>query len=217
MSIPFTVQQFFGVMRQYNTQVWPMPVLLLALAGLTVILVLRPHRLSGVFISAILAGLWAWMGLAYHLAFFAAINPLAPVFAGASLLGAAAFLWEGVVRRRLQFRLAGGVRSAAGIALIAFALGVYPVWSIQAGHAYPELPTFGLPCPTTIFTLGLLALLVPPYPRSPIVVPVAWCFVGAQAAFLFDLPPDLALLAAGALGIVLLVRRPGRVQGVGRP
>lgn len=27
----------------------------------------------------------------------------------------------------------------------------------RAGHPYPELPTFGLPCPTTIFSIGALA------------------------------------------------------------
>lgn len=31
------------------------------------------------------------------------------------------------------------------------------------------LPTFGLPCPTTLFTIGLLAFVVSPYPRSTLV------------------------------------------------
>lgn len=44
----------------------------------------------------------------------------------------------------------------AGIALIADALVLYPVWSAYSGHSYPETATFGLPCPTTIFTIGVL-------------------------------------------------------------
>lgn len=87
-----------------------------------------------------------------------------------------------------------------------FALVGYPVWSWYAGHSYPYMPTFGLPCPTTIFTVGMLAFLVPGYPRSPFVVPALWCFVGAQAAFLLGVPQDFALLVAGAFGVVLLVR-----------
>ncbi len=32
MQIPFTVEQFFGVFRQYNISVWPVQVFLVALA-----------------------------------------------------------------------------------------------------------------------------------------------------------------------------------------
>ena len=193
-----------------------MQLLLQALALIAVVFVVWWHRWSGVLVSAVLGALWAWTGVAYHLAFFSAINPLAWVFGAASLLGAGLFMWEGVLRRRLQFRLAAGRRAAGGIGLVLFALLAYPLWSTLAGHGYPRLPTFGLPCPTTLFTIGLLSLLVAPYPRSPIVVPVAWSLVGAQAAVLFGVWADLALLAAAVQGALLLwkasppVRAPGR-------
>jgi hypothetical protein len=206
MQLPFTAEQFFNVFRTYNEAVWPAQVVLHVLALMALGLVFRPRRWSGAVVSAIIAGLWAWLGLAYHLAFFAAINPLAYVFAGFSAAGAAVFFWQGVVRRRLEFRWSNTPRAIAGLALVAFALVVYPAWTTHAGHPYPALPTFGLPCPTTLFTLGLLGLAVSPYPRSPLVVPVAWCFVGAQAAFLLGVQADLALIVAGLFGIVLLVR-----------
>lgn len=207
MQIPFTAQQFFEVIARYNGAVWPAQLLLHALALLAVVFVLLPQRQgSGAIVSAVLAALWAWTGAAYHLAFFTAINPLAPVFGAASLLAAALFIHEGVLRRRLQFRMAWSLQSAVGIGLVVFALLVYPLWSMQSGHAYPQLPTFGLPCPTTLFTIGLLSLLVAPYPRSPIVVPVAWCLVGAQAALLFGVTADLALLVAAVQGLVLMFR-----------
>ena len=206
MQIPFTAQQFFEVIARYNQAVWPAPLLLHALALLAVVFVLLPHRQSGAVVSAMLALLWAWTGLAYHLAFFTAINPLADVFGAASLAAAGVFLLEGMVRRRLRFRYAFGLRSTVGLALVVFALLVYPLWSIRAGHAYPQLPTFGLPCPTTLFTIGLLSLLTAPYPRSPLVVPLAWCLVGVQAALLFDMPPDLALLAAAVWAALLVVK-----------
>ena len=221
MQIPFTAQQFFEVIARYNEVVWPTQLLLHALALIAVVCVLRPRRWSGTVVSALLGALWAWTGVAYHLAFFSAINPLAWVFGAASLLGAGLFVWEGVLRRRLQFRLAALPRSAWGVGLVLFALLAYPLWSTLAGHGYPRLPTFGLPCPTTLFTIGLLSLLVAPYPRSPIAVPVAWCLVGVQAAVLFGVWADLALLAAAVQGMVLLWRasppRPQRPAGTGRP
>jgi hypothetical protein len=90
--------------------------------------------------------------------------------------------------------------------LIVFALVVYPAWSYYSGHRYPAFPTFGLPCPTTIFTLGILGFLSSPYPRFPIILPVLWCFVGAQAAFRLEVHADSALIVAGLFGVALLAK-----------
>lgn len=206
MQLPFTIDQFFGVFRDYNAAVWPAQAFLLGLAVAAVVLVAVRRQWSGAAISAILAFLWAWLGLAYHFAFFTAVNPAAWAFGGVSLAGAAIFFWQGVVRRTLAFEAVAGVRAAAGVALIVFALIAYPAWSYMAGHRYPAMPTFGLPCPTTIFTIGVLAFLVKPYPRSALVVPVLWCLVGVQAAFLLGVPQDFGLGVAGVVGIALLVR-----------
>lgn len=205
MNIPFTPEQFFAVFRTYNEALWPAQIVLLALAVTAIALIALQRSWSSVGVSAILALLWGWLGLAYHLAFFTAINPLAYVFSGVSVAGAVVFAWQGVVRRTLTFRFARNWRTVAGVCLVVFALILYPAWSAYAGHSYPALPTFGLPCPTTIFTIGILALLVAPYPRSPFVVPVLWCMVGVQGAFLLDVPEDLGLLVAGLIGAILML------------
>jgi hypothetical protein len=206
VALPFTSEQFFAVFGAYNEAVWPAQFFLLALAVSALVLVAFPRVWSGGAVSAILAFLWAWLALAYHLAFFAAINPLAWVFAAVSAAGALVFLWQGVVRRRLRFQLARSARAAVGIALVVFALLIYPAWSAYSGHGFPAMPTFGLPCPTTLFTMGLLAFLVRPYPRSTLVIPVLWCLVGAQAAFLLGVWQDLGLLVAAVAGTVFIAR-----------
>jgi hypothetical protein len=204
MGLPFTEDQFFAVFRDYNEAVWPAPVVLAVLALVAVALALRPRPWSGAVVSAILALLWGWAAIAYHLAFFARVNPLAPAFAALSAAGAVVFLWLGVVRRRLRFRPLRGWRTAVGLALVAYALVAYPTLSAAAGHPYPAMPTFGLPCPTTLFTVGILGLLEPPYPWLVFLVPVLWSLVGAQAAFLLGVPQDLALLVAAGVGGVLI-------------
>lgn len=209
MNIPFTRAEFYGVFSAYNAAVWPMQLLLLALGVLAVVLLIRQRKNASIGISAILTFLWAWQALAYHLAFFTAINPLAYVFAAVFMVGAAVFFWQGVVRCRLNFAPTGitnGWRAGVGWSLIIFAGFIYPAWTYLAGHHYPAFPTFGLPCPSTLFTIGLLAFLVRPYPRSVLVVPVLWCFVGSQAAFVFDVTADLGLIIAGVFGIALLIR-----------
>ena len=69
-----------------------------------------------------------------------------------------------------------------------------------------------LPRLTTIFTIGLLAFAVPPTPRSPLVGPLLWCAVGAQAAFFLGVRPDLGLVAAAAAGIGLWVTAGNRYR-----
>jgi Family of unknown function (DUF6064) len=207
MALPFSTEQFFEVFRAYHALLWPAPLLLNALALVAVLLVFVRHRAAGAAISAILALLWIWSGAAYHLAFFTRINRLAWVFGGVFVLGGLLFLWHGVVRGGLAFRADASARSAIGFVLLAYALLVYPALTTLLGHAWPGLPTFGLPCPTTLFSLGLLALAVPPTPRAPWLVPIAWALVGATAAFLLDVWPDLALLPAALVGWVLLTRR----------
>ena len=208
MKMPFTTDQFFELFRRYNETLWPTQVFLLILAVIVIALVLRPRPWTGRVISGILAFLWFWLALAYHLAFFSRINPLAYGFSLVSLIGAFVFVWQGLIRRRLEFAWRWGPRAILGVLLVVYALGVYPLWSAYAGHLYPAMPTFGLPCPTTIFTIGILVFARPVYPRSPLIVPALWCLIGGQAAFALNVAPDYGLFAAFLVAVGLLVRRP---------
>ncbi len=205
MAIPFTPEQFHQVFRDYNQAVWPAQWLFVGMALMAVAAAFVPRPRSGIVVSCILGILWAWMALVYHSMFFARINPGAYAFAAFFMIGSSVFFWQGVVRRKLTFQWALGAKSVIGVVLISFALFVYPIWSAQSGHPFPETPTFGLPCPTTIFSIGMLCFAKPPMPRSTLIVPLLWCLVGAQAAFEFGVEPDLALIAAFAVGVGLLL------------
>ena len=84
--MPFTSEQFFNVFVQYNLAIWPMQVVLTLLAILVLFLTAWKARYAQQGISAILALLWVWTGLVYHLIFFASINQLAYVFGGFVIL-----------------------------------------------------------------------------------------------------------------------------------
>jgi hypothetical protein len=208
MSLPFTAAQFFEVFGRYNEDLMPLQIalFLLGLSACVALVVRRPD--SDRVISAILAGLWAWMGLVYHLMYFREINPAATFFGLAFLAGAAIFFWTGVVQRRLVFDCESRARRMTGHALIAYALVGYPLLSAMLGREFPEVPTFGLPCPTTIFTLGMLAFLSAPFARYVFAVPIAWALIGSQAAFLLGVREDLGLLIAALGGVWLVFDRP---------
>jgi hypothetical protein len=211
-ALPFTREQFFDVFARYNEGVLPLQLalFLLGLSAFFALAVRRPG--SDRVVSAILAVLWAWMALVYHFGYFAPLNPAAWLFGAAFLLGAAAFAWAGVVRGRLVFDGESRARRIAGHALIAYALVGYPLASLLAGREYPELPTFGLPCPTAIFTIGMLAFLSGRFPRYVLAVPIAWAFIGAQAALLMAVYEDIGLFLAGLVGVWLAFDPPPRAR-----
>jgi hypothetical protein len=93
--------------------------------------------------------------------------------------------------------------------LIAYALIGYPLIGASLGHRYPAAPTFGLPCPTTIFTLGVL-VMGRPVPRHLLLVPVAWAIVGGFAACRLGVAEDSGLPIAAALVTVVLLARRGQ-------
>jgi hypothetical protein len=150
---------------------------------------------------AVLAVHWAWSGLAYHAAFFSTINPAAWLFAGLFLVEAGLLFWYGVAGGRLRLSVGLSVRGILSWALIVYAL-LYPAIARGEGRVFPRLPTFGVPCPTTILTIGFLLAADRTLPRSVAVIPMMWACVGASAAFLFGVHADLMLAAAG---IVLAV------------
>ena len=215
MTPPFTAEQFFGVFARYNDKVWPAQIALNAVALVCIGLAFRGGTSAGRWVSALLALLWFWVAVAYHFAFFSGINPAAWLFGGITLAGALVFLWLGTLKGALRFAPAGGWRGAMGGLLLAYALVFYPVLGYLVGHRYPAAPTFGVPCPTTIFTLGLLLFASHPVPRLVFLVPVLWAAVGSFAAFSLGVVEDLGLLAAGVVATLAALVRP-HDAGVGR-
>ncbi len=203
-SLPFTSEQFFEVFVRYNDTVWPMQLVLNGAALICIGLLFVERAWASHMISLLLAGLWLWMALAYHLAFFSAINPAAWWFGILATLGALVFDWFGVVNDRLRFCASGGAWQVIGALLLIFALGIYPAVSYVIGHSYPAAPTFGLPCPTTVFTIGMLLFAEAPAPRAVFVVPILWSGIGSLATFCFGMYEDSSLLVSGAVGLTAM-------------
>lgn len=204
MKLPFTTEQFFDVFAQYNTSVWPMQIVLYALAVLSVIFSLKKIKLSDKGISMILSFLWIWMGLSYHIIFFSNINKAAYVFGSLFMLQGLIFFFFGIIQNRFVFQFRSSIYTITGAVFILYSVVVY---SLIGGHEYPRVPLFGVPCPTTIFTFGLLLWTEKRIPIYTMIVPVLWSGIGFSAAINFNVPQDYGLFVAGILGAVMLVYR----------
>ena len=198
MHLPFTADEFFGVFRRYNEAIWPNQSLLFLIALLAVIVVAAGGR-NGRSVTATLGFLWLWMAFAYHFAFFRRINPAAIGFALLFALQGILLIVSGARQPFLVFRLRRDFAGAFGAGLVAYALVGYPVLGYALGQRYPALPTFGLPCPTTIFTLGILMWGQRTGVQRLAVVPLLWAIVGTQTAFALGVWEDLGLAIAAAL------------------
>lgn len=196
MRLPFSQSDFFAVFERYNVVVWPAQLLLYLLAIVAVVLAFRRTREASRGVYAILAVFWIWMGVVYHAGFFAAINPLARFMAAVFLLQGAVFVSLAVRRKPAVISPENGFNGWMGGSLIAIGLVIYPILNIAAGHAYPALPSFGLPCPTTIFTLGIMIWGLRALPASTFIIPLLWTGVGTSAALQLGVPEDLTLLVA---------------------
>src|SRR5688572_7510802 len=144
------------------------------------------------------------MGVAYHFVHFSSINDAAWIFGLAFVLQAGLFV-VAAMRGRLRFDARQDAYGWLGAAMIAYALVVYPSLAMTGEHAYPRSPTFGLPCPTTIFTLGLLVWARARVPAWLLVIPLAWSAIGSSAAFAFGIREDLGLAVAAVLTVAAAI------------
>lgn len=198
MTPPFSASEFFAVFARYNQTFWPLP-LIYGLGAVAAVLMALRRPESGRAVVAFLGFLWAWMAVAYHWLFFREINPAAAAFAGVFLAAAAGLIWF-AWRRRVRLDPRSGRLAAVGWGFVVYALVVYPVVGHFLGHAYPAQPTFGLPCPTTIYTMGVLLWVRGRVPWGLLVIPALWSVIGFSAVWSFGVLQDAVLPVAGLLG-----------------
>jgi len=214
MKTPFTIDQFFDVFRYYNESVFPMQILFYLISISIIFLAVRTNSKSDKIINGLLAFLWLWMGVVYHLIFFSPINKAAYLFAAIFILQGILFLTLGVFSSKLSYKFRYNIYGIAGSILILFALIIYPLLGYLFGHVYPYAPTFGLPCPTTIFTFGLLLLSDKKCPVIIVIIPFLWSVIGFTAAFNFGVLEDTGLLIAGLLTLPMLLIKNRKIESL---
>jgi hypothetical protein len=195
MRLPFTESEFLDLFAAYNAAVWPV-VFALWVATCAFVIQLARGRASTGALCALAAVHWLWSGLVYHAIFFTRINTAAWLFALLFLAQAFAFVVYAIRHPRATFTRAPTLRPAAAAVFLIYSL-LYPALVAIAGHPFPRGPAFAVPCPTTLFTAGiLLAATAPPW--WLVVVPVVWSLIAGTAALSLGITPDLMLFAAAA-------------------
>jgi|SRR5688572_15681716 len=209
MKIPFTQEEFVGVFKTYNETVFPIQGILYLFALIAVFNILRKTTRSSVIVMALLSFLWIWMGVAYHIIHFSVINKAATFFGAIFIVQGILF---GYYANKMEFKFPSDTYGLTGFVLVFFALAVYPSIAYLIGHVYPYAPTFGVPCPTTIFTFGILLLTEKKCATILLVIPGLWSIVGASAASNLGFYEDIGLVISGIITIVMLLKRKQKLQ-----
>ncbi len=206
LKVPFTTAQFFAVFADYNAAIWPLQILVYVLGFVAVLALSLTGSRSKWIVLSVLVILWAVNGIGYHFVFFAKINPIARVFAGAFVLQSILLAAAAIVPTDLRFQVRRDVRSVIGLMIIMYALLIYALLGYWAGHGLLAGPMFGVtPCPTTIFTIGMLFLARGTWVVRLSIIPLVWSLVGVAAAGQLGVPEDYGMpVAALALCIALV-------------
>jgi hypothetical protein len=207
--MPFTAHEFLDVFAAYNTDVWMLALALWVLTAAVFGPFIVGKRVWMPLPALVLAGHWLWAGILYHALFFTAINPAAWLFAALFVLQAVLFFGAASFVSMTAAR-PGCWRHVVSSSLILYSL-LYPAIVWADGFAYPRMPTFGVPCPTVILTIGFLVAVSPPSILLSF-IPVAWTMLGVSAVLSFGVHADLALPVAGALLVVDLIHRRSHVM-----
>ncbi len=204
MKIPFSTDEFLNVFENYNRSVWPIQIVFYLLALSSIVLIFMRSKHSSTIAMYLLAFFWLWMGLFYHIIHFSGINPAAYLFGAVFLLQGILILYFGAIRKTIQLAFTLNMPGILALVFLAYALFFYPLIGYGMGHVYPRAPTFGVPCPTVIFTFGMLLLSVNRIPWYMIIIPLLWSLVGFSAAINLSIQEDYGLVIAGLVAIVIL-------------
>jgi hypothetical protein len=212
MGLPFTSDQFFGLFADYNRAFWPVAVVLWIASGVALAGAWRDPPGQSRALTHVVGALRLWSAVAYHALLFTRINPVAWVFAALFAVEAALFS-RAATRRNVEYCSPSARLRRVGQALACYGLA-HPFLNLALGHRYPAMPTFGVPCPTALLTIGVLLTARGGVPLTLAIIPAIWGFVGGSAAMLLTVRSDYVLLGAGALLTGVLVtawfRTPGR-------
>jgi hypothetical protein len=205
MQFPFSTEDFFNVFKIYNETVFPLQIIFYLVAGYCIYLLFRSINIRNRIIAGILSFFWLWIGIIYHIIFFSSINKAAYFFGVLFIIQAVLFYISGVLSNKLSFGFQKNVFNYVGLLLLFYALIIYPLLGYFLGHKYPYSPTFGLPCPTTIFTFGVLLFVNKKISVWLLIIPLLWSIIGFGAALKLSVYEDTGLIISGVFGFVLLL------------
>ena len=203
----FASRTYYRLFELYNAEIWPAPLVGIALT--LAILWLTWRGQQGRIVAAILAAGWLFVAWAYHWERYATINTGAPYYAIGFALEGLLLIWFGMVRDGIRPAFRHDSSGYLGLILIAIA-ALYPFLAPLLGRPWMQAEIFGIaPDPTALATLGAL-LLAKDRAAWLLPLPLLWCAISAATLWTMESPEAVlpAAVAVLALGMSFWRARP---------
>ena len=195
-----TLERFLDYASRYNLDLYPAQYLMLGLGFIAILTVFFRTKHSSRFISAILAFFYGWIGIQFYIVYFKEFMPMPFFFATLFIAQALIFILEGTVRNRISFRFKADLYGLIGALLIFYGIFGYQALEYILGRGYPKILSFGMfPCPTVIFSLGILLWTGKKFPSYILIIPLIHALSGFIPAFMIGIIEDIGLIISGLL------------------
>lgn len=205
----FALGKFLITLENYNLDIWPLQIFSYVLGIAVVVIAIKRTEFSNRVISLILSFFWLWSGIVFCILYWNKSFKFAYIFGILLTIQGLIFLY-GFIRQNISFSYTGNIYSSIGILLIFYAMIGYFLIGLFIGHTYPHSFPFGLvPCPTAIFTLGILLWTDKKVPKHILIIPALLSLAGI-IAIIKTIYEDMGLLILGLLAVFLIIYRDKR-------
>ena len=206
MNISLTLEQMLSVFEAYNTATWIIQIVACLLGITAVFLTVKTSAYSSRIITAILSLIWLWTGIVFCIMYWA--PGFTPSYGYAALyIIQGIIFFTGILKPKLSFRFTADIYSFLGILFIVYSMVGYTLVGYFLGHIYPQSVSIILaPCPTVVFTFGILLLTDKKVPKYILIIPLLWSLCGIMPVYM-GIREDIGLIIAGVLGTTLILVR----------
>ncbi len=204
--LSFSIEEFLLVLESYNLAIWPLQIITYVLIVLVLFFSLKPTKYSAKIVSAILSFFWLFTGIVFCFIYWAPSHIFGYIFGIFCTVQGLLFLFS-IIRSDITIGSSDKTSKLIGILFVLYAIIGYQVFGYYLGHTYPKFFAVGLvPCPTTIFTLGILLMINKSIPIKYFVIPLMISLGGFLAAY-NGIYEDIGLIIAGILTAILIIQK----------
>ncbi len=202
----FDLQEFLQVLESYNQDIWPLQVLAYFLGVIVLYHTFKKGMLSYKFVLVILSIFWIWTGLVFSGFYWAPSYEFAYSFTALFIIQGILFLIA-LPNSNFSVQFKPNLSSILGLFFIFYAMFGYQILGYFIGHVYPIFFPFGLvPCPTTIFTIGLFLMADRKIPVYLVIIPLLATSAGIVAVS-NGIWEDIGLIVAGIVGAPMILKQ----------
>lgn len=212
----FSHRVYVRLFELHNSALWPLPLATLLIGAGIFLAVVRPGRLSGRLVPAVLGALWLWIAWSFFGLRYATINWAAPYIAPLfALQGLALIALAGGPGLAPAGRDSQRSRRLAATAVLTLTVIGYPMLAPALGRPLAAAEFFGIaPDPTVVATLAVLAASTGRWRLPLTIVPMLWCAISGLTLWTMGAEEALVAPALATLCALMIVMR-GRAVAEG--